>query len=118
MACGGAPMTEPAEVAPTTDMAREVEPVLWTAWCDYFATGEGRSVMACIAYANEEAEIKKHFAKKFDDWYAIGCEAAKGVVRNEYTTFLWSRKVLRSIEMAEKKAGWVDAHSWVHVNFS
>lgn len=92
--------------------------ILWTAWSDYFATGEGRSIMACITYARDEAEIRKRFAKTFDDWFEKGCEAAPGVVHNEYTAFLWSEAVLKYIEQTGENRGWVDAHAWVHVSFS
>jgi hypothetical protein len=93
-------------------------PVLWTAWCDYFATGEGRSIMACIGYARNEAEIRKRFADTFDDWWEKGCETAPGVVHNEYTAFLWSDAMLNYIAQTAEKRGWVDAHAWIHVNFS
>lgn len=113
-------MTDPViqTVPPAVEDASDSERVLWTAWCDYFATGEGRSIMACIAYARTEAEIKKWFAEKFDAYYAIGCEAAKGVQRNEYAEFLWSKSALDEIEHIGKLRGWVDAYSWMHVNFS
>lgn len=91
---------------------------LWTAWCDYFATGEGRSIMACIAYASSADEMKERFVEKFDDWFGKGCEVENGVVRSELTRFLWSEAVLTSIEDCGKKRGWVDAHSWFHFSFS
>lgn len=98
--------------------APDERPQLWTAWCDYFATGEGRSIMGCIAYASSADQMKERFAKKFDDWFAIGCEVQQGVVRNEVTQFLWSEAVLAWVEECGKRRGWVDAHTWMHMNFS
>lgn len=74
--------------------------------------------MACIAYATDEAGIRKQFAEKFDEWFEKGCEAAPGVVHNEYTAFLWSDAALAYIKQTGERRGWVDAHSWIHVNFS
>lgn len=93
-------------------------PALWTAWSDYFATGEGRSIMACIAYAKDEKEIQAHFGKTFDPWYAKGCDTQRGVIRNELTCLLWSEAILCSIEEIARRGGWVDAHSWMHFNYS
>ena len=38
---------------------------LWTVWIDYFATGEGRTVMAWVGYAGKEVEARAGFAKQF-----------------------------------------------------
>ena len=73
--------------------ASEENRQLWTAWCDYFATGEGRSIMACVAYASSAEEMKKRFIEKFDDWFGKGCEVQKGVVTNEIAEFLWSHAI-------------------------
>jgi hypothetical protein len=92
--------------------------VLWTAWCDYFATGEGRSIMACITYARTEDEMRAHFTEKFDEWFAKSCEIQSGVVRNKISRFIWSEAMLDAIEDCGIRRGWVDAHSWMHFNFS
>jgi hypothetical protein len=115
--------TPPENTRPERPIAPQVrangeKPVLWTAWLDYLATGEGRSIMACIAYANDEKEIQTRFGEVFDPWYAKGCDAQAGVVRNERTGLLWTEPVLDSIAQLAKRAGWVDAHSWMHFNLS
>ena len=38
---------------------------LWTVWVDYGATGEGRTLMARIGYAEDEADALAAFAKVF-----------------------------------------------------
>lgn len=110
-----APLRESSEPA---GRAMSGTPVLWTAWLDYFATGEGRSLMACIAFASNEAEIRAHFGRTFDPWYAHGCEAGPGVVRNDLTRTLWSTAALKMIESCAAQGAWVDAQSWLHFNFS
>ena len=102
-----------------TQMSRsDDENQLWTAWCDYSATGEGRSIMGCIGYARSEQEIKARFAEKFGDWFAKGSEAQEGVVRNEVTQFLWTEAMLTTVESCGRHRGWVDTHCWMHFNFS
>lgn len=91
---------------------------LWTAWCDYCATGEGRSTMACICYASSSEQMRSHFIERFGDWFAKGCEIQKGVQRNDVTCFLWSEAILEAMEDCERNRARVDAHSWMHFNFS
>ena len=81
---------------------------------DYFVTGEGRILMACITYANDEAEVRAH-GKTFDPWYANGCEIARGVARNQFTLLLWSADALF---MFESLGAALDAHTWLHFNLS
>lgn len=92
------------------------KPRLWTAWLDYSATGEGRAYMACIAYAQGEAEILAHFGNRFDPWFANGCDVGQGVVRNCVTTLLWSATMLDRLEVLADEGAWVEAHSWMHFN--
>lgn len=66
--------------------ASEENRQLWTAWCDYFATGEGRSIMACVAYASSAEEMKKRFIEKFDDWFGKGCDRLKEAAARIVTT--------------------------------
>jgi hypothetical protein len=93
-------------------------PILWTGWLRYFATGEGETLMACIAYARTADEMKARFAKTFDSYFAIGCTVAAGVVRNDVTQTLWSDRALELIELAGQRRGAVYAHSWLHRNLA
>jgi hypothetical protein len=91
---------------------------IWTAWPDYAASGEGRSIMACIAYADSTEQMKAQFSKHFGPMFAAGCEMGEGVVRNEVTQLLWSDTLLVSIESSASKRTAVDAHSWMHFNLA
>lgn len=96
----------------------EASPVLWTAWADYFATGEGRTIMGCITYADSEQQMRASFANRFGEYFAKGCEVDRGVARNKVARFLWSEDLLVAIESCEPRHGFVDAQCSVHVNFS
>ena len=74
--------------------------------------------MACVAYVRSAEEMRAHFAKTFDDYFAIGCEVAPGLVRNAVTQTLWSGEALQLIEQAARRRAAVHAHSWLHRNFS
>jgi hypothetical protein len=39
---------------------------LWTAWLDYYATGEGRTLFARIAYAETAEDAIRQFGTAFD----------------------------------------------------
>ena len=90
---------------------------LWTVWLDYFATGEGRSMMAVIGYASNENEAKELFSKKFGDWFKIGCDAAPGVVQNPVTQFLFSTEALQMLTKHNGNANLV-VHASIHINMS
>lgn len=107
-----------ASELPTTECTERPRRRLWSAWLQYFATGEGEALMACIAYARTADEMKAHFAKTFDAYFAIACEVQPGVVRNQVTEVLWSPDALRLIETAATRGAAVDAYSWLHRNFS
>ena len=50
---------------------------MYTAWCDYGATGEGNTVM--IAIAHTESAARNLFKCKFDDFYHVGMVVEKGI---------------------------------------
>lgn len=114
--------TDAGDTAPGAEVpclsTPEGTPCLWTAWEDYYATGEGRILMACIAFARTADEMRTHFGKTFDPWYAIGCNVARGVTRNELTQLLWSAEVLDTIEAVAARGASVTVHSWLAWNFS
>lgn len=91
---------------------------LHTAWCDYLATGEGRTITALIAYARDEAHMREHIRDHFGQFWAEGLYVSQGVVRNPVTEYLWPGAVLNFLERCEGEAGAVLAKSQLHVNFS
>ena len=40
-------------------MSELARPTLHTAWCDYFATGEGRTLIALITKARDEQHMRE-----------------------------------------------------------
>lgn len=95
-------------------MSTARQPGVWTVWADYMATGEGRTLLTRIAYAMDEEEAKRGFERQFGDYFAMGCEAAPGVVRNRVTTYLLSAAALK---LATCRAGNLNIFASAHVNF-
>lgn len=89
---------------------------LWTAAVDYFATGEGRTMMALICLSPDEAGARKQFGIAFDPFFAQGCTVERGVARNQITQFLWSSEALDYFE--QLKSGGIEAKSTFHFNLS
>lgn len=90
---------------------------LYTVCSDYGASGEGRTIQALIAYAENEEQAIEKFAKVFDPYFARGAEAQLGVVENEITKYLFSPLVLKEIKGMEGKAT-TGLHAEFHFNFS
>lgn len=90
-------------------------PCLWTSWLDYSATGEGRTLMLRTTCASSEDDAKRKFQEQFGDYFAQGCEAQVGVVRNEVPTYVLSDAALR---FASRSNGNLDICASLHVNFS
>lgn len=90
---------------------------LWTVWLDYLATGEGRTKMACLVYADSDSDAINKFQEKFGEYYAQGCQANEGVLRNSVTKLLFSKAALDSIEEASGK-GTLDAYASIHLGYS
>lgn len=95
----------------------EAEFSIWTASLDYFATGEGRTMMARICYAPNEISVRQQFGEVFDPYYAQGCTIERGVARNEVTRFLWSDLALTYFEELDSR-GAIEANSSFHFNLS
>ncbi len=74
---------------------------IYTASLDYSATGEGCTLMAYIDAADNEDSLRAAAAGVFGEYFAIGLRIEPGIVENEVTTFLFSRRafdLLRSFE--------------------
>jgi hypothetical protein len=103
--------------APTWDHRRRACMKLWTAWSDYYATGEGRSLFAWIGYAEGRTEALKSFGSAFDEYFAQGAEAVEGVVENDVTRHLFSQTVLDSVREMQGRAI-VDLIGRLHFNLA
>lgn len=77
---------------------------LWTVWMDYGATGEGRTLLARVAYAENEQEARAGFVREFDEHFTSGAEAREGVVENEVTRALFAAKALKRAREMEGRA--------------
>lgn len=91
---------------------------LWTVWSQYFATGEGVTIMAIIGYADNVEQAKALFTDKFGEYFAIGCETQEGIVRNGVTEFLFSKTLLDRLETNESNSGALLAYGEYRVNKS
>lgn len=97
-------MTETKVEFPAPPVVEARNNTLWTVWCDYGATGEGRTIMALICYATSKEEAELEFQKQFGTYYVVMCESEHGVVRNSFTKHLFSENLLTSVEKANGKA--------------
>ena len=70
---------------------------LWTGWMDYFATGEGRSLMAYIGYAQNADELRKSAGIALSEYYAKGLDVAEGVIENDVTLVVFSAKTFELV---------------------
>jgi hypothetical protein len=90
---------------------------LWTVWTDYSATGEGRTLLARIAYADSEQSALSGFAEVFGEFHTRGADAKQGVVGNPVTELLFSPQMFREALRLEGRAN-VDLFAKFHFNFS
>ena len=90
---------------------------LWTVWLDYLATGEGRTKMACIVQAEDEFAAIEAFQGKFGEYFAHGCQAQEGLLRNPVTKLLFSKAALDALEEASAK-GKVEAFASAYTEFN
>lgn len=77
---------------------------LWTVSCDYYATGEGRTLCAWIGYAEDERDALKGFAQEFGDYFASGAVVSRGVVDNDVIRELFSPAALARMRALESRA--------------
>ena len=92
---------------------------LHTAWCDYFGTGEGRTLLALVTYARDEAHMRQLVRERLGEFWSVFAQVEAGVARNEVTQRLWPAAVLEFLEgSASDQAGVISAKSELHVNFS
>jgi len=90
---------------------------LWTLWQDYHATGEGRTRMARIAYADSAQEALAGFGREFDPFFASGAEALEGVQENEVTQALFAPAALKRAGQMEGRAT-LELAARIHFNFA
>jgi hypothetical protein len=99
-------------------MSERDRPRLWTASGNYFATGEGHSLVAYIGYAVSEENLREEIERVFGEFWANNCDVLPGLIRNDVTEFLWSDKALARLERCQSQAGVLVASARIHVNMS
>jgi len=90
---------------------------LWTVWQDYGATGEGRTLMARVAYAENEEDALAGFGREFDPFFASGAKALEGVQENEVTQVLFAPAAFQRARQMEGRAT-LSLSARFHYNFS
>ena len=90
---------------------------LWTGWMDYFATGEGRSLMAYIGYAQNADELRKSAGIALSEYYAKGLDVAEGLVENNVTLAVFSAKTFELVRALDGQAS-LCCHGLVSFNRS
>ena len=65
----------------SNESVKTTELCLWTIWADYFATGEGRTILGLICSASSPQDARQRFGEDFDPFYVSGCDAEKDVPR-------------------------------------
>jgi hypothetical protein len=88
---------------------------IWTAWMDYFATGEGRSQMAYIGYAQNADELRASAGQMLGEYYAKGLTVAEGLVENNVTRAVFSA---RTFELARALDGQASISCYGLVSFN
>lgn len=82
--------------------------------CDYYATGEGRSLFLMIC-PNTISDPMKQFASVFGDWFAIGAEEVTKEKFNEKYSHLAPEFVMK---MINGDKGHYSYYSAFHYNLS
>ena len=90
---------------------------LWTVYCDYSSTWEGRSLMAIICYSTKKQEAIDKFSEQFDKYFSIGAIAKNGVLKNDVTKQLFTESTLNFAKENENRCNLI-IHSSLHFNFS
>ena len=90
---------------------------LWTVWQDCGATGEGRTLMARIAYAENAQDALAGFGRQFDPYFASGAEVLEGVQQNAVTQALFADAALERVRQMEGRAT-LELAARFHFNFA
>lgn len=98
-------------------VGNSVKATMHTAWCDYFATGEGRTLVALVAKARDEKHVREIVCAELGEFWSVHANVAAGVVRNEVTEHLWAAGVFKFLEHSGADTGVVTAKSQLPANF-
>lgn len=88
---------------------------LYSAWCDYFATGEGRTIMVMYCIAEDEDDLRKKFSDAFHPYYAPGMQFEDGIKKDDIFAHMVPHTVT---SMLEEGGCYFDFYTSFHYNFS
>jgi hypothetical protein len=88
---------------------------IYTGWLDYGATGEGRSLMAHIGWAESPDQLREQAGDVFGKFFGRGLEVSEGVVQNEVTSAVFSATVFEQLRRLGGRAT-VTCHASMHFN--
>lgn len=96
--------------------------MIFTAYADYFATGEGRSLMVLISkgYGSKSPEenVRDRFVELFGSYMAIGMEMKEGLYFDFDGSELLLCEKTRDFLRRSLDAGNLEYHAELHFNFS
>ncbi|MEP7297664.1 MAG: hypothetical protein ABI702_21410 [Burkholderiales bacterium] len=90
---------------------------VYTGWLDYGATGEGRSLVAYIGWAENPDRLRERASVVFGEFLGQGLEVAEGVVANPVTSALFSTTVFDQLRRLGRRAN-IKCHALMHFNLS
>ena len=89
---------------------------IWTGWMDYFATCEGRILIAHM-YAQSEDELRTSASEAFGEYYARVLTVAEGLIENNVTLAVFSAKTFELVRGLDGRAS-IRCHAFVAFNGS
>ena len=88
--------------------------MIYTAKCDYYATGEGRTKMFLVGVFSNEKQVHEKFSLLFDKYYLTGAKITEGINFEGFEDIIPEevRKILQNGQCM------FDYHTSFHCNFS
>ena len=89
--------------------------MIYSAWCDYGATGEGRTIMLMYCTAKDESELRVKFTEVFHPFYLPGLQFEEGIK----TDGVFAHMVPHVVASTIGEGGcYFDFYTSFHYNFS
>ena len=88
---------------------------MYTAVCDYYATGEGRTIMVLLSNGDPCVALDR-FADIFGSYYVRGAEVYEGIKLDFSGSEFVIPDVIKTCKLWEK--GMFEYHSSFHINMS
>ena len=96
--------------------------MMYTVYCDYTATGEGRTIMVLFtkAYGLDSPEVnaKMRFVELFGEYYGIGADFYEGLKFDFPNADLLLSDRIKQALLGAQDAGNLEYHAHLHFNLS